>query len=161
MDNIYKASPKHPSHLSIGAIVINQQNQVLCNHYSKFGHLEDIYTLMTQTHQPGLTIEQSVAAGLKEEFGIEPDLSAMSYLGTKTYKDKWFAESPTMVEKTVVYLLVRVGDDVQPVVGADNTEEVTAKWIEINELVKKMQEQGIEHGVSYLDESAMLKLAVN
>lgn len=158
MDNIYRATNSSPRHLSVGAVVFNDRNQVLANHYSKFGHLENIYTLMSQTHTPDTTLEQTLKVGLLKEFNIETDLSNIQYLGSRQYSDKWFEESPTVVEKTVLYFRVDVGNvDLAIPDGFRVDECVEVEYVDINELIALMEAQYERCGVGHLDESWVLR----
>lgn len=89
MKNYFQGNSKHPQHISVGAVVLNDKNEICCHHfdsrinkfigYWKDNGLEDFYILMRETIEPNETLEHALHRGLMEEFGVEAEL--LDYIG--------------------------------------------------------------------------------
>jgi len=150
--NYYRGVEDKPYHLSVGAVLMNDQGQVACHHFEKIRGYEDIYILMRETMEPGESIDEALARGLMEEFGATAKIR--TFLGS-TVVD--VTDSPTPFEKTTLYFVCdliemdnakRLTDD--PEAGS------TVMWKEIPELQDLMKAQGKRYDLSDIDESEVL-----
>ena len=61
---------EHPYHLSVGAVVYDQEGQIAVHHFAERFGAKDIYTLMRETIEYQEPLPTAVARGLKEEFDL-------------------------------------------------------------------------------------------
>ena len=86
VSNYFKGSKENPYHLSVGAVVFNEENKICCHYFKRatlrkvFENFTDFYILMRETMEMGESIEQALHRGLMEEFGIIGDI--ITYLGS-------------------------------------------------------------------------------
>ncbi len=156
--NYFRGTIENPYHISIGAVLVNNEGQVCCHYFKEIDHRQfkdakDLYLLMRETIEPNETIEEVLHRGLMEEFGAEATLNR--YLGSII---SYFPRKNISIEKTTLYFLFdfisleesrRSKDDVE-----GNSE---IRWINPSDLIIKMREQGIRLMRSDLDESAILE----
>lgn len=147
-----------PTHLSVGAVLLNDQHEVLCHYFHKtpWEGLRDIYVLMRETVEEDEPLEAAVARGLAEEFGASGEI--IKYLGplVSHYQD---VEAQMMVEKTTLYFLVRLGDlDATKRDETDPEKDSVLEWYPPEVLVDRMQDQGRRYpDRTDLNESEILK----
>ncbi len=161
MPNYFKGSPSNPYHLSIGAVVINEKNEVCCHHFDSvtlrnvFVELKNFYILMRETVEMGETIEETLHRGLMEEFGITGDI--VTFLGS--IKGHYPLEGVS-VEKTTLYFLVKLKTfDPKLRSKKDEESESSIEWQTIDYLIPKMQEQGERLRRTDLNEAPILERA--
>jgi len=155
--NYYQASSTKPFHLSVGAIVLDENGNILCEHYDKLNEWEDIYWLMHSTINPNETLEQALHRGLKEEMGVTGEI--ISFVGVHNYKSEWFGEtsSPVEVTKSIAYFTVRLISADESLKSQDNSaynSRVVA--LTKKELIQKMKIQYQKYLIDELDESRVL-----
>lgn len=157
---IFAAKPKTRFHLSVGAVIINEKNEVLCHHYQVGGKLNGVYTLMRETVENNESNEHAVLRGLQEEFGATGEI--LAYLGSITAKDKWFGEinQEKIVEKTTLYFLVKCNDVTPENALKDEQTGSTPEWKEIQFLIQQMQSLIEKVGIQDINESEILKRAL-
>ncbi|MES3031506.1 MAG: NUDIX hydrolase [Patescibacteria group bacterium] len=161
MQNYFKGTKEHPYHLSVGAVALNEKNEVCCHYFTEikghasFAHLKNFYILMRETMEMGESIEQTLHRGLKEEFGITGEI--VDYLGST--RDEYFDPGKdSQIEKTTLYFLVKT-KTFNPELRNQEDVEVESKieWQSCDYLIEKMKEQGIRFGNMSLDESSILE----
>ncbi|MBI2043033.1 NUDIX domain-containing protein [Candidatus Pacearchaeota archaeon] len=154
--NYFIGNNEHPQHLSVGAVVLNNKNEICIHHFLNYplqDKVVDFYLLMRETVNPDETLEEALHRGLEEEFGIKAIL--IDYLGSIKSK---FPSNGTMIEKTTIYFLCRYQSqdlnlrDINDVEGKTKIE-----WQSADFLIPKMKEQGKKSGRSDIDESDVLK----
>lgn len=150
-------SKENPYHISVGAVVVNDKNEICCHYFDKIsigGFLfEDIYILMRETIEPNESIEQCLERGLREEFGMKAEL--VSYLGsiTSLLDLKDFAK----VEKTTLYFLCKpISFDFDKRKVDDPESSSNIKWIKVNDLIPLMKRQAEKYNREDADESKVL-----
>lgn len=158
-NNYFQGKEENPYHISVGAAVRNQEGKICCHYFEKFLHkdateLHNFYILMRETIEPNETIEQTLARGLMEEFGMEATLNR--YLGSLT---SYFPKKDTAIEKTTLYFLcdfVSIDETKRKIDDPESHSAIT--WIHPEELMIKMKEQGarLRRGLN-LDESSILE----
>ncbi len=164
--NHFKGTKEKPYHLSVGAVILNDENKVCCHYFEKmtlrkvFEDYKDFYILMRETVEMGETLEQALHRGLFEEFGVTGDI--VTFLGS--IKSEYILGGAT-VEKTTLYFLVNM-KTFQPELRSleDVEKESEIQWQDIDFLISKMKNQGLRPRVqpglsdwSSLDESSMLE----
>lgn len=161
MKNYYQGIKGKPYHLSIGAVAVNNKQEI-CTHYFKelavqgtSISIKDFYILMRETMEMGETIEQALHRGLMEEFGITGDI--VTYLGS--IRDDYFDPGKECkIEKTTLYFLVKTktfNPDVRKKDDPESSSEIEWKTPEF--LIEKMKEQAVRLKLGTLDESSILE----
>jgi 8-oxo-dGTP pyrophosphatase MutT (NUDIX family) len=162
MQNYFRGKREHPYHLSIGAVIVNDENKVCCHFFKEmtlrkaFEGFTNFYILMRESMEMGESIEQTLHRGLMEEFGITGDV--ITYLGSLKGNYTVKASEPHYsIEKTTLYFLVRM-KTFKPELRAqeDAEKESEIQWQPIDFLIPKMKVQGDKFN-STLDESEMLE----
>lgn len=161
MLNYFQGSSTQPYHLSVGAVVMNDKEEICCHYFgkkvpgSKYGDCEDFYLLMRETIEPNESIEEALSRGLKEEFGMKAELK--KYLGT--LESYWMSGEDVKINKTTLYFLCKLESfDLKN--RKENDPEIFSivQWVPLKDLIVKMREQGKRFGeYSTLDESKILE----
>jgi NADH pyrophosphatase NudC (nudix superfamily) len=157
MSSLFEHSDAQPFHISVGAVLVNEEGKILAHHMSKdrlpaknqykIGGLDDAYILMRETIENGESLEQAVARGLKEEFGAEGDIK--KYLGSLQFEVEGF-------EKTELFFLVSLTKQGER--PADDAEAHTELvWATPDFLIEKMKGQGARTDRKDLDESKIIE----
>lgn len=151
MKNYFGATEKAPHHISIGAILINKDKKIGCHYYgtpSIRNYPTNFYTLMHESIEPNETLEQTLARGLAEEFSVTAEL--VRYVGSLV------VPIGNSIEKTVLYFLCTLTgvDEIRNISDPESISEI--KWVDIEELIVIMKEQGQKFGAS-ADESKILE----
>lgn len=161
MDNYFKGVKNKPYHLSVGAVVVNEENKVCCHYFKKitrrkaFANFTDFYLLMRETMEMGETIEQTLHRGLMEEFGVTGEI--VTFLGS--IKSNYPIDN-ILIEKTTLYFLVRMktfNPELRSQEDAEKESEI--QWQTIDFLIPKMIEQEVRLKYSTMDESSVLEKA--
>lgn len=161
-DNYFQGTKDHPYHLSVGAVVMNEKNEVCCHFFDKpagpgfkYGTFENFYLLMRETIEPNESIEQCLERGLQEEFGMKAKMK--SYIGS--LDSHWMTkEGNIRINKTTLYFLCEPISFITLNRREDDPEKSSSiVWINIRELIEKMKEQGRRLGNVTLDESEILE----
>jgi len=157
--NYYQGRIDHPWHLSVGAVVLNERNEVCCHYFKAIKHksweetFKDFYTLMRETIEMGETIEQTLHRGLMEEFGIEGIIRA--YVGSINCM---FPLKDKQIEKTTLYFLVDLQSfDPTKRSQADQESQSEIQWQSLDFLIPKMKESAKRLKRADADESDILE----
>lgn len=158
--NPFQRSKEYPFHISIGAVVVDQNKKVACHYFKSleipdFGMFENFYILMRETIEPNESIEQCLARGLQEEFGCVA--KARHYIGSVVSKFPLAKEGP-IVEKTTLYFLcdlINIDKSARRPNDPESGSEVI--WLEPAELIRKMKDQRLRLGREDADESVLLE----
>lgn len=161
MKNIYRGTEKHLLHLSIGAVLINNRNEVCCHYFKKYKsatdliELEDFYVLMRETLEANETLEQAALRGISEEFGATGKI--IDYIGSIKSQ---FNRLETPVEKTTLYFLIELVDFDLSLRMKDDEEKLSEiQWHPMDYLISKMKEQSKRYERTDLDESSVIERA--
>lgn len=166
MNNYFQGKQNSPYHMSIGAIVKNDEGKICCHYFDKLTHptvgiLSDFYLLMRETIEPNEKIEDCLARGLMEEFGMRATLS--SFIGSIVSHFPVMLESldtGIMMEKTTLYFLCNfISMDESMRNHGENDPEAKSeiKWMDPQELIVKMRDQGKRLGREDVDESSIIE----
>jgi ADP-ribose pyrophosphatase YjhB (NUDIX family) len=160
-ENFFISTQESPYHLSVGAIVYNEDKKIACHYFKEFlardenKMYEDFYILMRESVEANESLEQAVLRGVREEFGSTGEIRR--FIGSLVTK---FPRGDVWVEKTTVYFLIKIQDtnifDRDPK-DAESTSVI--EWQPIDDLIAKMETQGKNYERTDLDESAILKRA--
>lgn len=155
--NYYRGQESLPYHLSVGAVILNDQKEVLCHYFPKnefwSQNYRDFYILMRETVEPGESLEQAVTRGCHEEFGAKVEIK--DFLGSIVSS---FPSDRSTVQKTTLYFLCQLIELDSNQRKADDPEKNSrVVWQPIEELIPKMKQQGRQLKRSDLDESEVLE----
>lgn len=152
----FQATKQRPYHLSIGAVMFDDQGRVACHHYAiAFGH-KDVYILMRESMENEETITTTLHRGLKEEFGAVA--RPVAFLGAQS---GIIPGSKYPFEKTTLYVVCESLEcDPSKRDMNDPESASTILWMQPDELISLMQKQGERCKRIDLDESEMVKRAL-
>ncbi|MBI2633354.1 MAG: NUDIX hydrolase [Parcubacteria group bacterium] len=145
-----------PFQLSVGAVVVNGKNQVLCHHFSGVRGSLDIYSLMRQTVEPNKSLEEMIVFGLEKEFGVRAKIK--SYLGSIVGQFTNWEDAE--IEKTTVYFLCEYNGEIKNSKKRDEESEgIKGKieWLELDDLMIKMKSQVSPFNGGVYNESSILQ----
>ncbi len=154
----YIGTSDHPYHLSVGAVLVNEKNQIASHHYRKRPAYPDwpaCYVLMRETVKNGESLEHALHRGLKEEFGATG--RTVAYLGSLIGS---FLRENARVEKTTLYFLVQCTSFRPQRQERDDPENGgTIEWHDADFYVPRMRRQSESR--DDIDESAIILRAVD
>ncbi len=153
----FQASQKQPYHLSIGAVLFDQNGQIACHHFKEILGHKDIYILMRESMEDNEMPLATLSRGLKEEFGAVAQ--PVAFLGSLS---GYLPDPRLSFEKTTLYIacqLVQWNPEDRD--SADPEASSTIEWLEPNTLISLMEQQGVrfQHRAD-ADESEMIKRAI-
>jgi hypothetical protein len=160
MQNYFQGDSEHPQHVSVGAVLINNKNDICCHHFNsaKFDFkgywreqgLDDFYTLMRKTIKPDETLENTLHRGLLEEFGAEAEI--INYIGSI---QSYFEDKGVKIQKTTLYFLCKLKTQDLNKRGLGDIES-QIEWLAPDFLILKMKEQVRKYSRTDIDESTIL-----
>jgi len=162
--NFFKSTESNPYHLSVEAVLVNENKDVCCHYFETFTPpedpvvLDDFYILMRETLENGESLEGAVLRGIKEEFGAKGNISA--YLGSIK---SGFDRNGRRMEKMTVYFLIESTEFDLANREKDDEERISEiQWQTFDFLISKMKAQGERYkNRTDLDESIILERAKN
>ncbi len=164
MTSLYQAKRIAPFHISVGAVVVNEEGKILVHKRNRenateqfadnFTDRNEIYLLMRESLEDNETLKQAVLRGCREEFGVEGivtkylgDLQATIHAGGNDKAWEW--------QKTTLYFLVTWKGVLQER-QQDNESFSVLEWHDPEFLLEHMRGQGGEERRD-LDESEIIK----
>lgn len=152
--NYYGATPDRPYHLSVGAVVLNADNDVICLHYPSIDGIKDIYKLPTGTVHKGETLEDTLHRRCREELGCS--VKIITFLGTQITRDVWWGElgTPTPMEKSVMFFLAKAVTEDSKLTTADENYEVKTKGFSF--LIESLQTLKVKDGMRDFNQAEMI-----
>ena len=158
MSGYFTSTKENPFHLSIGAVVINDDKEILCHHHTEFlGEKYNVWLLMKETMHPNESTEQTLHRGLLEEFGARGEIK--SFLGSLVSE---LPRKGVLTQKTTLYFLVEFLERDKSLRSEEDKKFSVVEWQTKEFLIGKMKQQA-EHfdNRSTLDESEILKRIVS
>jgi hypothetical protein len=153
----FQASPQQPYHLSIGAVLFDQNGRIACHHFNEILGHKDIYILMRESMEDNESPLITLHRGLKEEFGATAQ--PVAFLGSLS---GYLPDPRLPFEKTTLYIACQFMQwNPENRDLTDPEASSTIEWLEPATLISLMERQGIrfQHRVD-ADESAMIKRAI-
>lgn len=155
--NYYSATPDRPYHLSVSAIILDTDNNVVCLHYPQIDELKDVFTLVSKIVRPGETLEDALKRGARNELGAE--IKIITFIGTHKTADTWWGEleTPTKMEKSTLFFLAKAITITPELAKEENDKEhrdVTSKTF--NFLIDSMRLLAVKDGMRDFDQSDMV-----
>lgn len=153
----FQASQKQPYHLSVGAVLFDQNGRIACHHFNEILGHKDIYILMRESLENDETPLAALHRGLKEEFGATAQ--PVAFLGSLS---GYLPDPRLPFEKTTLYITCQLmqwnpedRDLTDPEAGS------TIEWLEPSTLISLMERQGarFQHRAD-ADESEMIKRTI-
>ncbi len=154
----FQASQKKPYHLSIGAVLFDQNGRIACHHFKEIMGHKDVYILMRESMENNETPLMTLHRGLKEEFGAIAQ--PVAFLGCLS---GYLPDPRLSFEKTTLYIACRlISWNPENRDKEDPEASSVIEWLEPNTLISLMQQQGIrfQHRVD-ADESEMIKRSLS
>lgn len=152
---------EHPQHVSVGAVVLNDKDEICCHHFHAKDlegywveeKLDDFYLLMRETLDPDESLESALHRGMREEFGVTGEM--IDYVGSIR---SHFTHKGVEIEKTTLYFLCRMQ---KQDLSARNTEDIEGKtkveWKTFDFLIPQMKAQTEKYERTDVDESSILE----
>lgn len=146
---------KSPFHLSVGAVLIDKKGQVYCHHLRGMRGSMEAFLLMRETVRPRESLEQTLARGLRKEFGVRAKVRG--YLGSIASSfENW---EGAKIEKTTLYFLCAPIGTPKNVKRMESHEGATSvcEWQPKKFLIAQMKKQGRLLKRDDFDESKILE----
>lgn len=153
----FRASQNQPYHLSIGAVLFNQNGCIACHHFKEIFGYKEIYILMRESMENDETPLMTLHRGLKEEFGAIAQ--PIAFLGCLS---GYLSDAHLSFEKTTLYVACQLIDWNPENRDLEDPEASSIiEWHEPDVLISLMELQGVrfDHRVD-ADESEVIKRAL-
>jgi hypothetical protein len=166
MQNYFQGNSKHPQHISVGVVLINDKNEICCHHfdtektdikgYWKDEKVGNFYILMRETIEPNEKLEEALHRGLMEEFGAEAEL--VDYIGSI---QSHFESKGIEIQKTTLYFFCKLKSQDLNKRSGDIESKSQVEWQTAEFLIPKMKAQSSKYSRTDVDESQILERLQN
>lgn len=152
----FQANEHQPYHLSIGAVLFDQNGRIACHHFKEILGQKDVFILMRESMENDETILMTLERGLKEEFGARA--IPVAFLGSLT----GFLHDPVLsFDKTTLYIACQVTEWDPSQRDPNDPEAISLiEWHHPDALISIMKQQGDRFKRVDADESEMIKRAL-
>ncbi len=152
----FQASHKQPYHLSVGAVLFDQNGRIACHHFKEILGHKDIYILMRESVEDEENLLNTMHRGLMEEFGATAE--PIAFVGCLS---GYLRDPKLPFEKTTLYVACQL-IEWDPAMRDMNDPEAESiiEWLEPSELIELMQKQGKKFKRVDADESEMIERAL-
>ena len=165
MTKLFQQREGNPFHISVGAVPVSAEGKILVHKRTKgntpprfepkLGGLDEAYVLMHESLENGEALEDAVARGLKEEFGVTGVVKR--YLGSLQFLHTWKEHA---FEKTILYF--EAGVTAQGERPMDDDESYTELvWMEPAALLEQMRKQGASSDRPDIAEAKVIEAYLN
>lgn len=162
MKNFLNQSVESPTHISVAAVLRNNDGNVLCHFFKKEDLPDesegksDLYLLMRESLHLGESLESAVARGLMEEYGAEGNI--IDFLGTIVSHFPSSDNPAVTIEKTVLYFLVDFAsiDKSKREAGAVESRS-QLHWLKPEDLLEKNLTQAALYSRTDIDDSKIIR----
>ena len=154
----FQASKAQPYHLSIGAVLFDEEGRIACHHFKEIFGKEDLYILMRESMEDGEAPLETLHRGLQEEFGAKGE--PVAFLGCLS---GYLPDLRIPFDKTTLYIACKV-THFDPKSRKMNDPEAgsTIEWLEPNALISLMEAQGTRFpGRVDANESEIIRRSLN
>jgi hypothetical protein len=161
MRNLYQHQEDSPFHISVGAVLVNDEGKIRAHYRTTettpekylptMGGLESNYILMRETVENGESLESAVLRGIHEEFGAEGTIE--KYLGSIQINLR--AKIRTFEKTTLYFQVTLTKQNERPMDDGESHSELV--WETPEFLIEQMRKQGKEADREDLDESKILE----
>lgn len=152
----FQASSEKPYHISVGAVLFNDEGKVACHHFKDIFGQSDIYILMRESMEDNETLLDTLKRGLMEEFGATA--TPIAFLGCLS---GYLINPDYAFEKTTLYIACKVNQwdpDLRDLADPEAISHI--EWHEPGHLIQWMKNQGQLFKRVDADESEMIKRAL-
>jgi len=163
MKNYLIGTNDNPYHFSVGAVVLNNNDEVVCHYFKKapdgapgeYRDIDNVYLLMRETPEPGEAPEETLRRGLLEEFGVVGE--TLGFLGAQ---QGIFKGDNTVINKTTIYFLVRLLDmDISKRDKQDAEGESEIVFLPMDVCIERMEDQWNRLHLETLNEAEIIRRA--
>lgn len=165
MTKIFQHSVENPYHISVGAVLVNEEGKICLHHRTtenvpeeyqvNLGGLSEVRILMRESLENDETLEECVYRGIEEEFGAKGEI--VRYLGSIRIR---VDGTEGVFEKTTLYFQVKL-ISLGKRSGDDDESFSELEWVEPMRLIQLMKEQGEKASRTDLDESKIIETYVS
>ncbi len=166
MKNLFQHSKEQPHHISVGAVLINDEGKI-CVHrrtlentpekyHFAMGGLPEVIILMRESLENGELLEEAVLRGIREEFGAAGEV--LAYLGSLQVVVQ--TQAAHAFEKTTLYFSVHMTAQDDSLRERDGEGHSELRWYTPEELISIMHIQGRSTHRQDLDESKIIETYV-
>ena len=159
-NKFYQHSLPQPYHLSVGAVLFNNNYEICVHHFQlnkvpehlRFlsDDLPDMWHLMRESLENGETVQEAVMRGCKEEFGATGKLE--KYLGGKI--DEIVTPTKTF-QKCTLYHSVRLAE-LGERTATDAEDKTIMEWYSADDLLELLNNQCAKTKRPELDERIII-----
>ncbi len=162
MENFLNQSPQSPTHVSVAALLRNDEGKILCHCFKKDDLPDesegkgDLYIVMRESLHRDEALEAAVARGLMEEYGATG--TVVDFLGTIVSHFPCSDDETVMIEKTVLYFLVdfvSLDESLREAGAVESRSKLL--WLTPEELLEKNVTQAARYTRTDIDDSKIIR----
>jgi len=153
---MFKATSLNPYHLSVGIVLIDSEEKIVCHYWKEKNDYKYFYSLIHETVEEDESLEEAISRGLDEELGAVYE--NLIYIGSRVSSDVWkFDHKPVEVEKTVVYFKANLVSYNLDQKSEDWESDSEVLHVEKQTLIQKFEKQYAKFHLERFNEAEILK----